>query len=160
MRLLLAEDELALTSGTYTITAAGQGLSGKNSVRIADGTCQITAGKDAVHAENTEDATKGFIYIAGGTFAAQADGDGISASAYIQIDAGDFSITTGEGSASVKTERMSDPRQQEQTETEDTDSTSQKGIKSGTALTINGGTFVTDTVDDSMHAGRTMTCPS
>lgn len=38
MRLLLAEDELALTSGTYTITAAGQGLSGKNSVRIADGT--------------------------------------------------------------------------------------------------------------------------
>lgn len=149
MRLLLAEDELALTSGTYTITAAGQGLSGKNSVRIADSTYQITAGKDAVHAENTEDATKGFIYI--------ADGDGISASAYVQIDAGDFSITTGEGSASVKTERMSDPRQQEQTETEDTDSTSQKGIKSGTALTINGGTFVTDTVDDSMHAGRTMT---
>ena len=47
MRLLLAEDELALTSGTYTITAAGQGLSGKNSVRIADGTYQITAGKDA-----------------------------------------------------------------------------------------------------------------
>lgn len=85
--------------------------------------------KKFAHAENTEDATKGFIYIAGGTFAAQADGDGISASAYIQIDAGDFSITTGEGSASVKTERMSDPRQQEQTETE----------------------------DDSIHAGRTMT---
>ena len=150
---MVSKDDLALTSGTYTITAAGQGLSGKNSVRIADGTYQITAGKDAVHAENTEDATKGFIYIAGSTFAAQADGDGISASAYIQIDAGSFSITTGEGSASVKTERMSDPRQQEQTETEDTDSTSQKGIKSGTALTINGGTFVTDTVDDSMHAG-------
>lgn len=154
---MVSKDDLALTSGTYTITAAGQGLSGKNSVRIADGTYQITAGKDAVHAENTEDATKGFIYIAGGTFAAQADGDGISASAYIQIDAGDFSITTGEGSASVKTEHMSDPRQQEQTETEDTDSTSQKGIKSGTALTINGGTFVTDTADDFMHAGRTMT---
>lgn len=67
MRLLLTEDELALTSGTYTITAVSQGLSGKNSVRIADGTYQITAGKDAVHAENTEDATKGFIYIAGGT---------------------------------------------------------------------------------------------
>lgn len=123
---IVSKDDLALTGGTYTITAASQGLSGKNSVRIADG-----------------------------TFALQADGDGISASAYVQIDAGDFSITTGEESASatVKTERMSDPRQQEQTETEDTDSTSQKGIKSGTALTINGGTFVTDTVDDSMHAG-------
>ncbi len=152
---IVSKDDLVLTSGTYTITAASQGLSGKNSVRIADGTYQITAGKDAVHAENTDDTNKGFVYIAGGTFAVQADGDGISASAYVQIDAGDFSITTGEGSASatVKTERMSDPRQQEQTETEDTDSTSQKGIKSGTALTINGGTFVTDTVDDSMHAG-------
>lgn len=132
---IVSKDDLALTSGTYTITAASQGLSGKNSVRIADGTYQITAGKDAVHAENTDDADKGFVYIADGTFSVQADGDGISAS------------------ATVKTERMSDPRQQEQTETEDTDSTSQKGIKSGTALTINGGTFVTDTVDDSMHAG-------
>lgn len=79
MRLLLAEDELALTSGTYTITAAGQGLSGKNSVRIADGTYQITAGKDAVHAENTEDATKGFIYIAGGTLHLTCNGNGNTA---------------------------------------------------------------------------------
>lgn len=54
---MVSKDDLALTSGTYTITAAGQGLSGKNSVRIADGTYQITAGKDAVHVENTEDAT-------------------------------------------------------------------------------------------------------
>ena len=149
MRLLLAEDELSLSKALKAILERN-----KYSVdAVYDGQEAL----DYLNAENTEDATKGFIYIAGGTFAAQADGDGISASAYIQIDAGNFSITTGEGSASVKTERMSDPRQQEQTETEDTDSTSQKGIKSGTALTINGGTFVTDTVDDSMHAGRTMT---
>lgn len=154
---MVSKDDLALTSGTYTITAEGQGLSGKNSVRIADGTYQITAGKDAVHAENTEDATKGFIYIAGGTFAAQADGDGISASAYIQIDAGDFSITTGEGSASVETEHMSDPRQQEQTETEDTDSTSQKGIKSGTALTINGGTVTIVSDGDCLDSNGALT---
>lgn len=76
---IVSKDDLALTSGTYTITAASQGLSGKNSVRIADGTYQITAGKDAVHAENTDDADKGFVYIAGGTFAVQADGDGINA---------------------------------------------------------------------------------
>lgn len=155
---IVSKDDLVLTSGTYTITAASQGLSGKDSVCMADGTYKITSGKDAIHAENTDDTNKGFVYIAGGTFTLDADGDGISASASVQIDDGKFSITTGEGSASatMKTEQMGDPRQQQnQTESTDTDtdSTSQKGIKSGTTLTINGGTFETDTVDDSIHAG-------
>ena len=72
---IVSKDDLALTSGTYTITAASQGLSGKNSVRIADGTYQITAGKDAVHAENTDDADKGFVYIAGGTLHLTCNGN-------------------------------------------------------------------------------------
>ena len=157
---IVSKDDLVLTSGTYAITAEKQGLSGKDSVCIADGTYTITSGTDAIHCENTEDADKGFIYIADGTFTIQADGDGISASASVQIDAGDFSITTGEGSASatMKTEQMGDPRQENQTETTtEEDSTSQKGIKSGTTLEISGGTFTTDTVDDSIHAGGDIT---
>lgn len=157
---IVSKDDLVLTSGTYTITAEKQGISGKDSVCIADGTYTITSGKDTIHCENTEDTDKGFIYIADGTFILQADGDGISASASVQIDAGDFSITTGEGSASatMKTEQMGGPRQENQTETTiEEDSTSQKGIKSGTTLEILGGTFATDTVDDSIHAGGDIT---
>ena len=43
---------------------------------------------------------------------------------------------------------------QEQTTTTTTedDSTSQKGFKADGAITITGGSFVTDTVDDSIHS--------
>lgn len=45
---VVSKDDLAVTSGTYTITAASQGLSGKDSVRIADGTLTIQSGKDGI----------------------------------------------------------------------------------------------------------------
>lgn len=153
---VVSKDDLALTSGTYYITAASHGLSGKDSVRIANGTYTITAGKDAIHAENTDDTSLGFLYIAGGTFTITADGDGISASAYLQIEDGSFDITTGEGSASVTmtTDTMNAGKGgiQAQTTTTEEDTTSQKGIKAEGAITIAGGTFVTDTADDAIHS--------
>ena len=154
---VVSKDDLLLTSGTYEITAASQGLSGKDSVRIANGTYTISSGKDGIHAENTDDTSLGFLYISGGTFIITADGDGISASAYLQIENGSFTITTGEGSASVTmtTDIMNLGQQggfQVQTTTTEDDTASQKGIKADGAITITGGTFVTDTVDDSIHS--------
>lgn len=156
---VVSKDDLVLTSGTYDITAANHGLSGKDSVRIASGTYTITSGKDGIHAENADDTSMGFLYIAGGTFTIMADGDGISSSAYLQIEDGSFTITTGEGSASaVMTTDAVDfgqrgglQNQTTDTSTED-DSISQKGVKATGAITIAGGTFVTDTVDDSLHS--------
>lgn len=156
---VVSKDDLVLTSGTYDITAANHGLSGKDSVRIASGTYTITSGKDGIHAENADDTNMGFLYIAGGTFTITADGDGISSSAYLQIEDGSFTITTGEGSASaVMTTDTVDFGQRDglQNQTTDTstedDSISQKGVKATGAITIAGGTFVTDTVDDSLHS--------
>lgn len=156
---VVSKDDLVLTSGTYDITAANHGLSGKDSVRIASGTYTITSGKDGIHAENADDTSMGFLYIAGGTFTITADGDGISSSAYLQIEDGSFTITTGEGSASaVMTTDTVDFGQRDglQNQTTDTstedDSISQKGVKATGAITIAGGTFVTDTVDDSIHS--------
>lgn len=158
---VVSKDDLVLTSGTYAITAAGQGLSGKDSVRIANGSYTIISGKDAIHAENADDASLGFLYISGGTFTIDAEGDGMSAASTLQITDGTFDISTGAGSASatMKTDAADFGRWQAQAqtqsqaaETEET-STSQKGIKAGTALTILDGSFQTDTVDDSLHAG-------
>lgn len=156
---IVSKDDLVLASGTYEITAASHGISGKDSIRIASGTYTVTSGKDGIHAENTDDTSLGFVYIAGGTFNITADGDGMSASAYLQIEDGSFTITTGEGSASVTmtTDTMSfgqqGSRQSETTAATEEDSASQKGIKSDGAITIVDGTFITDTVDDSIHAG-------
>ncbi|RAQ30035.1 hypothetical protein DPQ25_00550 [Hydrogeniiclostridium mannosilyticum] len=155
---IVSKDDLVLTSGTYNITAASHGLSGKDSVRIANGTYTITSGKDGIQAENTDDTSLGFLYIAGGTFTITADGDGISASAYLQIEDGSFTITTGEGSASVTmtTDTMEFGQrggfQDQTTTTTEEDSVSQKGIKADGTITITGGTFTTDTVDDSIHS--------
>lgn len=152
---VVSKDDLVLTSGTYHITAASHGLSGNDSVRISSGTYTIDSGKDGIQAENAEDASLGFVYIAGGTFSITAQGDAMSATGKLQIEDGDFALITGEGSASVTMEtdgmRFA-PGGDFRTETAQ-DSASQKGIKADGAMTIAGGSFVTDTVDDAIHAG-------
>lgn len=104
---VVTKDDLVVTSGTYVITATGQGLSGKDSVRIADGTFTLTTGKDAIQSDNTEDTDKGFVYLAGGSFTITAEGDGLSASSWMQVDDATCTITTGGGSANGET-RTSD----------------------------------------------------
>ena len=160
---IVSKDDLVLTSGTYVITAASHGLSGKDSVRIANGSYTITAGKDGIQAENTDDASLGYLYIAGGTFAITAEGDGLSASGYLQVEDGDVTITTGAGGASVTmtTDTFGTgkaggfPTQDAATQTAATeeDSVSQKCIKADGTITLSGGNFALDTVDDAIHAG-------
>lgn len=155
---IVSKDDLIVTSGTYHITSASQGISGKDSVRIAGGNFSIVSGKDGIHAENTDDASLGYLYIAGGTFTITAEGDGLSASGYLQIEDGNLSIVTGEGSSSATmTSDSADFGQGgfqiDTTSDTEEDSTSQKGIKADGAITITGGNFVTDTVDDSIHGG-------
>lgn len=154
---VVSKDDLTLTSGAYNITAASHGLSGKDSVRISNGTYTIKSEKDGIQAENSDDAEKGFVYISGGSFDITAKGDGISSSAYLTIEDGDFDITTGDGSESVTmpTETFG-PRGgfgEKTTASDTTDTVSRKGIKTDGTLTVSGGSFKTDTEDDSFHAG-------
>lgn len=98
---VVSKDELTITAGSYTVTAAEHGLVGKDSLAVAGGTFQITSGKDGLHAENNEDRTKGSLYIKDGTYKIHAQADAVSASGALQVDKGIFDFTTGEGSASV-----------------------------------------------------------
>ncbi len=96
---IVSKDELAITGGTYTITASGHGLTGKDSVAIAAGSFVIDSGKDGIHAEDEDDSEAGFIYLSDGDFTITAQGDGISASGMLEIAGGNYNITTGGGSA-------------------------------------------------------------
>ncbi len=98
---ITTKDDLAITSGQYTVTADGHGLEANNSIRVAGGTFAVTSGKDGYHSEHDEDATLGYIYIMTGDFTIHAQGDGIDSSASVVIQGGDFDITTADGSASV-----------------------------------------------------------
>lgn len=162
---VVSKDELTITGGSYTVTAAKHGFAGKDSVSIADGCFAITSGKDGIHAENTDDAEQGFLYIGGGSFTIDAAGDGLSAGSTLQIDGGTFRLTTGGGSDAVTVKagdgRMTQPFGMRDftsgTEQSSGDAESCKGIKAGTALTVNDGTFVLDTADDAVHSNGDVT---
>jgi hypothetical protein len=98
---VVSKDDLRVTGGTYTISAASHALNGKDSVRILDGSFTLTSGKDGIHSENSDDTEKGFIYIADGSFTINSTGDGIDASSVVQIDGGTFDITSGGGTANA-----------------------------------------------------------
>lgn len=160
---IVSKDELTITGGSYTLTAARHGLTCKDSVAIAGGNFTITSGSDGIHAENADDAAKGFLCIADGSFTIDAQGDAISASSQLQIDGGSFALTAGGGSASA-TMKAGDTMQRPgfrdfsaadavaaADATEDTASC--KGIKADGALTVSGGSFDLDTADDAVHSG-------
>ena len=165
---VVSKDDLVITGGSYTITAASHGLSGKDSIAIADGAFSITSGKGGIHAENTDELSLGTLYITNGSYTITAQGDAVSAQGALQIDGGTFDLYTGEGSASVDmttsdVSQMGGSRGGMDAQTEVTatateeDTVSQKGIKGESTFTINGGVFTIDSADDCLHAGGAMT---
>lgn len=139
---IVTKDDLKITGGTYNITSASQGLSGKDSVRIAGGNITITSGTDGIHSENTDNTEKGYVYISGGTLNITSGKDCIDASGTVDIKDGTFTLKAGGGSS-------------EKTTGDSTES--YKGIKADGVLTISGGTFDIDTLDDAIHSNADVT---
>lgn len=139
---IVTKDDLKITGGTYNIASASQGLSGKDSVRIAGGNITVTSGTDGIHSENTDDTEKGYVYISGGTLNITSGKDCIDASGTVDIKDGAFTFKAGGGSS-------------EKTTGDSTES--YKGIKSDGVLTISGGTFDIDTLDDAIHSNADIT---
>ncbi len=139
---IVTKDDLKITGGTYNITSASQGLSGKDSVRIAGGNITVTSGTDGIHSENTDNTEKGYVYISGGTLNITSGKDCIDASGTVDIKDGTFALKAGGGSS-------------EKTTGDSTES--YKGIKADGVLTISGGTFDIDTLDDAIHSNADVT---
>lgn len=134
---VVSKDDLKITGGTYTVTAASKAFEANDSIRIADGTFTVTAGTDGFHAENDEDDTLGYIYVENGTFFIRAGDDAIHALTRVQIENGEYEITASEGiegtdilinDGSIAIEAMDDGI-----------NAAQKSSSLPAALTINGG---------------------
>ena len=162
---IVCKDELAITGGTYTVTAASHGLSANDGVCVGAGTFTFTTGKDGIQSQHDEDTSLGYVYLAAGTYNFTCDGDGISASSWLTVVDGTYSLTCGGGNGRTHTDTTMGmggpgfPGSTTQGSTTDTteDTTSCKGLKAGSTLTLEGGTFTLDTADDALHANGGVT---
>ncbi len=159
---IVSKDDLVVSGGTIEITAQGQGMNGKDCVKISGGSFRIQSQGDGIQSDNSEDSGRGFVYISGGTFAIDAQGDAVQAETVLRIDGGGFTLTTGGGSGSAAVKKSDGGmggrpggQQIPATGTSDTEP-SAKGLKSGSELVINNGSFTIDTVDDALHTSGSM----
>ena len=92
---ITGKDDMKITGGTYNVKSALDGFEANDSISVCDGTFNVTTKKDGFHCENDEG--EGSIAISGGTFTINGASDGIQACAFLQIDGGEFDITAAEG---------------------------------------------------------------
>ena len=121
-----SKDDLLIDDVDITVTSANDGLKGRDSITTRDADISVEAGGDGIQASNDEDATKGVVVIESGTLDIEADGDGIQAETNLIISGGGSTHSAG--------------------------STSTKGLKATSLLTISGGTIEIDSADDAIHS--------
>ncbi|MGN0742883.1 MAG: carbohydrate-binding domain-containing protein [Candidatus Fimadaptatus sp.] len=98
---ILSKDDLKITGGSITVSAAGDALRGRDGVAICGGTLDLSAQDDGIQSSYEGDASRGWVVIEGGDIAISAAGDGIAAESVAQISGGTVTITSGEGAAAA-----------------------------------------------------------
>lgn len=95
------KDDLKFVTGTFVVTAADDGIVGKDSVSVKNGNFTIISGDDGVKAANAEESDKGYVLIEKGSFEITSGGDGIQAETLLRINDGNIDITTNGGSGNA-----------------------------------------------------------
>lgn len=161
-------NNLVISGGNIAVEAVNNGVKGKDSVTVSAGTLDIQAGGDGIKSDDTTGEGYGAVAISGGDFTIRSTGDGIQAETTLDITGGTFNIVTGGGSENAVSTGaggwgrgmggwnpfFSDT---ENWDMEDEGSASAKGLKSGTATTISGGTIAADCLDDAVHSNGNVT---
>lgn len=157
---ITSKDILRITSGTINVNSKNHGITGKDNIAIESGTLKITSGGDGIRSTyaETDDSSKGHIFIENADISITSQNDGIQAEKNLIINSGTFSIKTGDGAESNSSKANSSTNNggfhgfAGNTQTTDSStSVSRKGLKSGSEITVNNGTFTLDTYDDAVH---------
>lgn len=135
---IVGKDDLKITGGTYTVTAEGRGIDANDSLRVYDGKITVVSGKDALRAKSDE-ADKGYVLIADGSFDLTVGGGAANAEAH----ADDMMPGFGPGGWN-----------RYNTSESDESAASAKGVKASGSITVLSGIFTVDASDDAFHAAN------
>ncbi len=143
---IVGKDNIKINSGTYRITSSDDGIRGVDSIYIVSANMDINALGDGIKSTNENDSCLGYVKIINGSFNVVAGNDGIQAESKLLIDNGTFNITTGGGASNSSNKSSSFNRS--------VSSDSAKGIKAGDNIVISNGSFELNTLDDAIHSNN------
>lgn len=142
-----SKDGLIIQNSNINVTSEDDAITGKNYVSVEDGNIIIDAGGDGLKSTDDPDTEEeinqekhtGYIYIQDGAFDINAGVDAIQSETHIVVKGGTFDLITDGGSNyGVR------------------DDETAKGFKTNIGITIDGGTFIVDSADDSFHSDDTI----
>ena len=94
MHGITANDDLVITGGTISVTAAADAIHANDSIRIKDASITATGGDDGIVTSN--ETENGYMYVESGTLRVTASDDGIHTTGEITIAGGDITISAGD----------------------------------------------------------------
>ena len=150
---VVSKDDLIICGLSLTVKSTGCALEGKDCVKIKDAVITVSAGGDGIRSTNTEKSNKGFVYIETGNIDITSGNDGIQAATVLKAANGSIKITAGGGAADTKQNSggRNMPGFGGKTQTTD-DEESTKGLKAGSLILIDEGSFEVSSKDDSFHS--------
>ena len=160
--------------GSVTVSASeGHGIIAKSPITVTDGTYSITAAKDGIHAENETDPTLADVLLTGGNFMIVSGGDGVSAAGTLQADdTNGLQLLVSAGGGAENAEPHADdmgwgggrgffgwdyPAAETEETTDENAVTSFKALKSDGDMILNGGMFTLDSAEDTIHTNADLT---
>ncbi len=148
-----SKDDLIICGLNLTVKSTGCALEGKDCVKIKDAAITVSSGGDGIRSTNTEKANKGFVYIETGNIDITSGNDGIQAATVLKAANGSIKITAGGGATDTKqgSNSRNMPGFGGSTQTTD-DEESTKGLKAGSLVVIDEGSFEVSSKDDSFHS--------
>ena len=90
---IAANDDLVITGGTITVTAASDAIHANDSLRIKQASITVDAGDDGLVTSNEKE--NGYLYIESGTINVTAADDGIHTTGEITLAGGDITVSAG-----------------------------------------------------------------
>ncbi len=159
------KDGLKLCCENLYVTAAEDGIIGRDYIIAAKCGIKAESGGDGLKATNDEDGTLGYIRVMSGAVDITAHNDAVQAETELIVDGGSIKAVSGGGSETVEHsagrdsfggwgmfhDGVSGNDFDSLTSDDGTAAESAKGLKAGTIITVNGGEIEVSSADDSVH---------